>query len=86
MVSFYNIFCEMYIENTRQKHANDKDWATKRQIVENLGGREAINSVYRLWIQLSYDKQVETLGFNSEDVMTKVRKINTSLRRRRADK
>jgi len=68
MKCFMEVFCEMYIEKMMQKHADNSAWATEEQTVENLGGMEAIESLYYLWSSVSNEGQTRCIGFNYDDV------------------
>ena len=68
MQTFYDAFRYMYLRHIQEKHADNSAWATEEQIVENLGGEDAIEEIYRLWIMVSESGQKKVLGFNSNDV------------------
>jgi hypothetical protein len=52
----------------QDKHADNPAWATEEQIVDNLGGEDAIEETYGLWTMVSEQSQKKVLGFNSNDV------------------
>ena len=68
MQTFYDAFRYMYLRRIQEKHANNPAWVTEEQIVDNLGGEDAIEETYGLWTMVSEQSQKKVLGFNSNDV------------------
>lgn len=68
MQTFYDAFRYMYLRRIQKKHADNPAWATEEQIVENLGGEDAIEETYGLWTMVSEQSQKKVLGFSSNDV------------------
>ena len=68
MRTFYDAFRYMYLRRIQEKYVDNPAWATEEQIVENLGGEDAIEETYGLWTMVSEQSQKKVLGFNSNDV------------------
>ena len=68
MQTFYDAFRYMYLRRIQDKYADNPAWATEEQIVDNLGGEDAIEETYGLWTMVSEQSQKKVLDFNSNDV------------------
>ena len=45
-------------------------------VVENLGGMDAIESLYYLWSSVSNEGQARCIGFNYDDVKQRLALVN----------
>ena len=76
MKCFQEVFCDMYIEKMMQKHADNPAWATEEQTIENLGGMDAIEETYALWLYVSEAGQKRCIGFDCNDVKQRLALVN----------
>lgn len=59
----YTDFYKKCIDYQIAKHSNNPYWQTEEQVVENMGGVEAINGLYSLACCVSEEQRIKVLGF-----------------------
>ena len=56
-------FLAKYIAEQKKRHKDNVYWQTDKQVIDNLGGIDQIESVYYIAINVSKDAQERILGF-----------------------